>query len=287
MRLAVKMILAGIGIGLFGTALFIILSGIGPSWVWWVPEAAGLVVIVIGVLIPLKGKETITMTVTPSPMGQPVTAQQLTALNAFGPFGPLGPPNPQVIAVQRLAEEAEKLELEPEGEPRTLVGLTGWRFATVASLRPLVLVGAAGGHVIGRYSEPAFCDQGHKHEVPAWSCHGRAAGCGYYVLNEPPLLDTPTVLVRVSLAGRTIRCDGGYRTFRYRLEEIWLPPITATNTNIEEAEERFGVPIYVLERMLPDGDRAKKGSHNLHTAGDADTASAEEGADIKTDNSSS
>lgn len=236
-----------------------------------------------------------TLTVGPAPSPRAPQFSSGFALWApvppgFGPSVPATLSHQQLLAAQRAFQQLapDKQDLPPEGEPRTVTGLTGWRVAQAVSTRPLVLLGNAGGYVVGRYSEPAICSQGHKHEVPAWSCTGLAAGCGYYVLNDPPsdpmYIDLRTILAKVSLAGRTIRCDSGFRTFRYRLEELWLAPDLIKEIDIEEAEERFGVPIYVRERMLPNGDRAKERDHNLHTV--RDTKSAEEGADAGTDKGS-
>ncbi len=276
-----KLTVAMLGAGIWFTGLGLLASGVISGWIIFAFYGPGGCVWLLGMLMPLRRKE-VPMP-TPPPLGVPMPFPPMfgqlstPALlgNALGP----GPSMQALITAQ--AEAEAKQHPEPEGEPPTLLGLTGWRMFTVASMRPLVLVGAAGGHVVGRYAEPAICDQGQKHEVPAWTCDGKAAGCGYYVLNDPPRLDEQPVvcgLAKVSPAGRTIRCEKGYRTHRYRLEELWLPPEIVKNVNIEEAEERFGVPIYALERMLPDGDRAKERRDHLRTGGDAKPAPAEEGS---------
>ena len=278
-----KVALAVLGLSTWGTGLGLVLSGLLP-W-WW---AGFAFYIPAGCLLAIAVQREKEEPAPPAPP-PPGVLQQLPGLVQVGP--PAGfqigvniqqalSSGPMQALVAGLQEEAETAFPEPEGEPPTLLGLTGWRVLTVASLRPLVLVGTAGGHVIGRYAEPAICDQGEDHEVPAWSCNGKAAGCGYYILNDPPPDGSSgTVLAKVSPAGRTIRCELGYRTHRYRLEELWLPRHIARDTNIEEAEERFGVPVYVLERMLPDGDRAKEGRDHLCTSGDAEPAPAQEGAE--------
>lgn len=285
MKLKVVLILLGLGIVGIGIALAVSLS-----LPWWASSSiGGASGLFLSLGLVRQGKKPAD---SPSPP-PPGVLQQLPGLaqpmppggiqlgtNIVHAFGPGPMQAAAAYAAAHMLAEAETAFPEPEGEPPTVLGLTGWRVLKVASMRPLVLVGTAGGHVIGRYAEPAICDQGEEHEVPAWSCSGKAAGCGYYILNDPPPDGSSgTVLAKVSPAGRTIRCELGYRTHRYRLEELWLPRHIARDTNIEEAEERFGVPVYVLERMLPDGDRAKEGRDHLRTSGDAQPAPAQEGAE--------
>ncbi len=217
----------------------------------------------------------------PSPQGgyPAVVAAPTNVFNSISVGGAGAPFAAQLVA--RLLETTTP-EPEPEGDPQTVVGIQGWRILQIVSANPLVLMGTNKGHIVSAMTPPAKCANGCK-EAPSWHCPqaGSTHGCGYYVLQAPPTnLDDfgAYALAKVSLAGRTIVHDKGWRTFRYRLDELWLPASTVDNTDIDEAEARFGCPIFVLERMLPHGDRATERRRDSGAEGDASEAAADDGA---------
>jgi hypothetical protein len=196
--------------------------------------------------------------------------QWMQQQEAIANLSPASPPPGHFAGAFRLPAGAQPhtTDPEPEGNPPTQIGLQGWRRMSIISLYPLILRGSSGGHLTSAESVPAACNSNWKHEVPAWDCT-----CGYYALNTPPE-GSSACLIKISAAGRTIITEQGFITHRYRVDEVWLGQknvqLMLDLAEIEEVEERFGAPIYLMEGMVPYGSRAKEVSRDRGAPGDAE-----------------
>ena len=138
------------------------------------------------------------------------------------------------------------------------VGLEGWReMAVCVDDDGLFLRGNYQGEFRERESAEATCETANmfsttgtmifgadekkpKHRAPHDDCD-----CGYYALTLPDLNLQP-VTVLVSAAGRTIKTVKGWRTARFRIEEIYTPQ----DELVEPLREQFGVPVFKKEELL-------------------------------------
>ncbi len=176
------------------------------------------------------------------------------------------------IGANLVFTEEAKLP-KPEGEPETLIGVTGWRYMRLErSLvdRSFYLRGTYSGTMSERESLPARCSQGAEHPAPAWECQ-----CGYYAYSLGPaapfIVDrNETVAVKVSAAGETILADQGFRTYRYRIDALYISP--ELDMIIEELHVQFGVPVHTWED-LTDADRyGTAHRHRGAATGDSEAA---------------
>jgi len=202
------------------------------------------------------------------PLSVPWSPPPFTATTpwTFFPVGPMPTPPP---------------EAEPEGEPRTVVGLRGWRSMGVSAFWGVALQGWRGGILREVVSPMAECEVfasrraqvvsllrsaaelkaaeawcGGQHKVPGWSC-----GCGYYAMYDPfPVGDAAMlftgragaqyrVLVCVEAVGRTIKCEDGWRAERYQVKGIvdlgYMP-----RGVVMALRERFRVPVVSVVELL-------------------------------------
>lgn len=129
-------------------------------------------------------------------------------------------------------------EPPPTGEPPVRTGLVGWRTMSLSEAHDgLVCRGVLRGELRTRESPPADCVG--EHPVPDWD-----DTCGHYAVYEKPeTWRGADVLLEVSAAGRTVLCEDGFRTQRYRVDEIRIRPELLGRK--EALERQFGVPVIV------------------------------------------
>ena len=154
---------------------------------------------------------------------------------------------------QMLVGLEEKPNPEPKGEPKTVVGLTGYRLYTLDN--ELYLRGQQGKRQKGRESEqakhngrsdPLLSDaEGPvSHPAPAWDCL-----CGFAAFFWPTSLGEPAwrgVLAEVQAGGRTIYCVEGWRAERIALSKLWIACPIFPDAALETLRERYEVPVEVL-----------------------------------------
>src|SRR3990167_4348609 len=142
---------------------------------------------------------------------------------------------------------------EPKEIP-LVVGIQGWRQLNVyiqslsGSLDPLVyLQGQAGNIIDSEWSEPAVClnnEQVVRVDIDCNEVPGLGCSCGYYILKDPPPSSMMMSLIaKVSTSGRTIRCENGYKTYQYRIDEIYIRPMLKPLK--ERLEEMFNCPVFM------------------------------------------
>ncbi len=155
--------------------------------------------------------------------------------------------------LQALGIEEEEPEPEPTAEPRTVVGLVGYRLYTLD--KELYLLGARNVRQTGRVSEQAA----HKpdaeqeyvagerqagHLAPAWNCL-----CGFAAFYWPTALEKPAwtgVLAEVHAEGRTVMADLGWRAERIALHKLWVACSIMPDDALRTLQERYEVPVEVL-----------------------------------------
>ena len=138
---------------------------------------------------------------------------------------------------------------EPKEEPKTVVGLTGYRLYTLDN--ELYLRGQQGNRQEGRESEQAkhngdILDPQPRpsHPAPAWDCL-----CGFAAFFWPTSLGELAwggVLAEVQAGGRTIYCEEGWRAERIVLNKLWISCSIFPDAALETLRERYEVPVEVL-----------------------------------------
>jgi hypothetical protein len=155
----------------------------------------------------------------------------------------------QLIASMMPAKAAP----EPKDEPKTVVGLTGYRLYTLDN--DLYLCGQQGKKQEGRESEQAKHDgridtlgldpeSPVSHPAPAWDCL-----CGFAAFFWPTSLKQPSwngVLAEVQAGGRTIVCETGWRAERIALSKLWIACPIFPDAALETLRERYEIPVEVL-----------------------------------------
>lgn len=152
--------------------------------------------------------------------------------------------------LQAIKEETSAPE--PTGEPKVVVGLTGYRLYGMD--KELRLIGARGqiqkGQESGQakhddYRDTRTNDERIKgHSAPAWDCL-----CGFAAFFWPTGLDKPSwegVLAEVQAGGRTIVCEQGWRAERIALKKLWIACPIFPESGLETLRERYEVPVEVL-----------------------------------------
>ena len=146
----------------------------------------------------------------------------------------------------------EKAEPEPKGDPKTVVGLTGYRLYGLD--KDLILVGSRGAQQEGRESTQAkhspeagdwIMGEDKDHPAPVWDCL-----CGFAAFFWPTSLGRPEwggVLAEVQAGGRTIVCETGWRAERIILNKLWVACPIFPDSAIETLEKRYEVPVGVLK----------------------------------------
>ncbi|KKK60316.1 hypothetical protein LCGC14_3025580 [marine sediment metagenome] len=157
------------------------------------------------------------------------------------------------LRAQVLGIYEEKLNPEPKEEPKTAVGLTGYRLYTLDN--ELYLRGAQGSKQKGRESAQAQHNgddvdyvtmerRSIKHPAPAWECL-----CGFAAFFWPTSLTQPKwngVLAEVQAGGRTIYCEEGWRAERIVLSKLWVSCPIFPDAALEILRERYEVPVELL-----------------------------------------
>jgi chromosomal replication initiator protein len=154
--------------------------------------------------------------------------------------------------VRRRASTSRPSDTEPE-DPRTVVGLRGWRWSYLHDAadgsRQFALRGLYGKSVTTRTSARANCGVQFPHRAPAQRCQ-----CGFFAVSElrmvPPTIfyhtrqpgDIAWAIVRVSAVGRTVTHELGWRSERIRIDEIWAPDISGEQ--LEGLRQQFEVPVH-------------------------------------------
>lgn len=151
-------------------------------------------------------------------------------------------------AMQMMGVEG-KSSPEPKDEPKTVVGLTGYRLYTLDN--ELYLRGAQGKRQKGRESGQAkhngdvlTFDPPQSHPAPAWDCL-----CGFAAFFWPTSLGAPGwdgVLAEVQAGGRTIYCEQGWRAERIVLNKIWVACPIFPDAALGTLRKRYEVPVEVL-----------------------------------------
>lgn len=152
------------------------------------------------------------------------------------------------LGTSYLFADEEKIDPEPKGEPRVVVGLTGYRLYQLD--KELYLIGARGAPQKVQESEQATHEGGDfnttptNHGAPAWDCL-----CGYAAFFWPTGLTQPSwsgVLAEVQAGGRTIVCEQGWRAERIALKKLWIACPIFPESGLEILRERYGIPVEVL-----------------------------------------
>jgi hypothetical protein len=152
-----------------------------------------------------------------------------------------------------FTRDKETAKPEPKDEPKTEIGLIGYRLYTLDN--ELYLRGARGERQTGQESEPAqhrednidsLILQPHavNHPAPAWDCL-----CGFAAFFWPTSLEQPGwngVLAEVQAGGRTIYCGDGWRAERIVLNKLWIACPIFPGTALETLRKRYEVPVEVL-----------------------------------------
>jgi hypothetical protein len=150
--------------------------------------------------------------------------------------------------------ERERAAPEPKDEPKTVIGLTGYRLYTLDN--DLYLHGQQGKKQEGRESEQAkhngdnfdylaMQNRPHSHPAPAWDCL-----CGFAAFFWPTSLEQPSwngVLAEVQAGGRTIVCETGWRAERIALSKLWIACPIFPDSALETLRERYEIPVEVLK----------------------------------------
>jgi hypothetical protein len=155
-----------------------------------------------------------------------------------------------------MLQDEEKPNPEPKDEPKTEIGLIGYRLYTLDN--ELYLCGAQGNRQEGQESEPATHDplgdsryglrQAYgpplEHPAPKWGCL-----CGFAAFFWPTSLGQPEwngVLAEVQAGGRTIYCEQGWRAERIVLNKLWIACPIFPSSALEILRKRYEVPVEVL-----------------------------------------
>jgi hypothetical protein len=153
--------------------------------------------------------------------------------------------------MQQMMGVDETSNPEPKEEPKTVVGLTGYRLYTLDN--ELYLCGARAIRQEARESEQAqhkatgeYSGLGptQEHPAPAWGCL-----CGFAAFFWPTSLEQPDwhgVLAEVQAGGRTICCDEGWRAERIALNRLWVSCPIFPDAALEILRKRYEVPVEVL-----------------------------------------
>lgn len=167
----------------------------------------------------------------PYPINQPALAWSTIALNTIS-FG----------------IDAEPAPPEPKGQPKTVIGVTGYRLYTLD--QDLYLIGQQGNKQEGRES-PQGKHEGDNwvvpvpknHVCPGWDCL-----CGYSALFWPTSLEPSWshVLAEVQADGRTIVGENGFRAERIILNKLWVACSIMPESALSLLRERYEVPVEVL-----------------------------------------
>ena len=201
---------------------------------------------------------------TPLPTPQPLSG--FSPPQVGGPLGVAGfPPQPSLSTISGLAQQLQNMTLqqikalyvderanpEPKDEPKTVVGLTGYRLYTLDE--ELYLCGARAIRQEARESgqaqheatgEYSAYGPSQKHPAPAWDCL-----CGFAAFFWPTSLEQPDwhgVLAEVQAGGRTIYCDEGWRAERIVLNKLWVSCPIFPGAALEILQKRYEVPVELL-----------------------------------------
>ena len=137
---------------------------------------------------------------------------------------------------------------EPKEEPKTVVGLTGYRLYTLDN--ELYLRGQQGNRQEGRESKQAKHNEDlsfsgtEAHPAPAWGCL-----CGFAAFFWPTSLGQPawgSVLAEVQAGGRAIYCEQGWRAERIVLNKLWVSCPIFPDAALEILQKRYEVPVELL-----------------------------------------
>lgn len=191
----------------------------------------------------------------PDPLGDPFASLRLPNPQSISTFA-AGQAfvNPGVLRASLLNPFMKAIvpKPEPKDEPKTVVGLTGYRLYTLDN--ELYLCGAQGKKQKGRESEQAkhnatgeYSAYGPsiKHPAPAWDCL-----CGFAAFFWPTSLEQPSwngVLAEVQAGGRTIYCEIGWRAERIALNKLWIACPIFPDAALETLRERYEIPVEVLK----------------------------------------
>lgn len=144
-----------------------------------------------------------------------------------------------------LSSDKPKPIPEPKGQPRTVVGVTGYRLYTLD--QELYLIGQQGNKQEGRESPQGKHTndlESKSHVCPGWDCL-----CGYSALFWPTSLSQPDwshVLAEVQADGRTIVGELGFRAERIILNKLWVVCSIMPDSALKLLEQRYEVPVEVL-----------------------------------------
>ncbi|KKK50708.1 hypothetical protein LCGC14_3122340, partial [marine sediment metagenome] len=163
--------------------------------------------------------------------------------------------SPSIVATwsHLVIGEEESVPPEPKDEPKTVVGLMGYRLYTLDN--ELYLRGQQGNRQEGRESgqakhngrsDPFGLDTECpvSHPAPAWGCL-----CGFAAFFWPTSLGELAwggVLAEVQAGGRTIYCEQGWRAERIVLNKLWISCSIFPDAALETLRERYEVPVEVL-----------------------------------------
>lgn len=153
-------------------------------------------------------------------------------------------------AMLQMLQGEEPTPPEPKEEPKTEIGLIGYRLYTLDN--ELYLCGAQGNRQESQESEPAThkptgdsrYGPPHEHPAPKWACL-----CGFAAFFWPTALGQPGwngVLAEVQAGGRTICCEEGWRAERIVLNKLWIACPIFPNSALEILRKRYEVPVEVL-----------------------------------------
>jgi hypothetical protein len=199
--------------------------------------------------------------VPPDPLVDPLSGVQLPNPQSLSAFASNNTTTVQGLISSSMLRASvfgsytdEKVEPEPKDEPKTVVGLTGYRLYTLDN--ELYLCGQTGKKQEGRESEqakhngrsdPYGFDPSRpvSHPAPAWDCL-----CGFAAFFWPTSLEQPSwngVLAEVQAGGRTIVCETGWRAERIALSTLWIACPIFPDAALETLRERYEIPVEVLK----------------------------------------
>lgn len=148
------------------------------------------------------------------------------------------------------------------------VGVEGWRTMSVGvDDDGLFLLGSYGGKHRSRETVEAECSPGgptgmtwityggNEPKLPKHSAPHKKCKCGFYATDDLSL-GYSSVTARVSAAGRTIKAEKGWRSARFRIEELFV----SEPELIEPLAAQFQVPVLLRKELLCRSVRQSKSS---------------------------